>query len=262
MRVFRKANISTCKSPMEMFGAVLKEYYKEKDAEEEKSTISVAIMPCVAKKMEAVREEFKRDGIPDVDYVITTKELIRMIRESGIQFDEIDPEAPDMPFSISSGAGVIFGVTGGVTEAALRRLVQEKSTQALRDIKFSGIRGMEGVKEALLELNGRTLRIGVVSGLGNADDLIEKIKSGEEHFDFVEVMACPYGCIAGAGQPFCHKVDKKERIDGMYRSDKAAPIKRSEENPVIYTLYNNGGLLEGREHELLHVHYAGAHAHE
>ena len=107
-------------------------------------------------------------------------------------------------------------------------------------------------KEALLELNGRTLRIGVVSGLGNADDLIEKIKSGEEHFDFVEVMACPYGCIAGAGQPFCHKVDKKERIDGMYRSDKAAPIKRSEENPVIYTLYNNGGLLEGREHELLH----------
>ena len=254
--------ISTCKSPMEMFGAVLKEYYKEKDAEEEKSTISVAIMPCVAKKMEAVREEFKRDGIPDVDYVITTKELIRMIRESGIQFDEIDPEAPDMPFSISSGAGVIFGVTGGVTEAALRRLVQEKSTQALRDIKFSGIRGMEGVKEALLELNGRTLRIGVVSGLGNADDLIEKIKSGEEHFDFVEVMACPYGCIAGAGQPFCHKVDKKERIDGMYRSDKAAPIKRSEENPVIYTLYNNGGLLEGREHELLHVHYAGAHAHE
>ena len=254
--------ISTCKSPMEMFGAVLKEYYKEKDAEEEKSTISVAIMPCVAKKMEAVREEFKRDGIPDVDYVITTKELIRMIRESGIQFDEIDPEAPDMPFSISSGAGVIFGVTGGVTEAALRRLVQEKSTQALRDIKFSGIRGMEGVKEALLELNGRTPRIGVVSGLGNADDLIEKIKSGEEHFDFVEVMACPYGCIAGAGQPFCHKVDKKERIDGMYRSDKAAPIKRSEENPVIYTLYNNGGLLEGREHELLHVHYAGAHAHE
>ena len=102
----------------------------------------------------------------------------------------------------------------------------------------------------------------MVSGLGNADDLIEKIKSGEEHFDFVEVMACPYGCIAGAGQPFCHKVDKKERIDGMYRSDKAAPIKRSEENPVIYTLYNNGGLLEGREHELLHVHYAGAHAHD
>ena len=162
-----------------------------------------------------------------------------------------------MPFSISSGAGVIFGVTGGVTEAALRRLVKEKNTQTLRDIKFSGIRGMEGVKAAEMELDGRKVRIGVVSGLGNADTLIEKIKSGEEHFDFVEVMACPYGCIAGAGQPFCHKTDKKERLKGMYKSDNAAPIKRSEENPVVYNLYH-GGVLEGRAHELLHVHYKGA----
>ena len=204
--------ISTCKSPMEMFGAVLREHYKKADAKEDRQTISVAIMPCVAKKMEAGREEFIRDGVPDVDYVITTKELISMIRESGIQFDQIDPEAPDMPFSISSGAGVIFGVTGGVTEAALRRLVKEKSTQTLRDIKFSGIRGMDGIKAAEMELDGKVVRIAVVSGLGNADTLIEKLKSGEEHFDFVEVMACPYGCIAGAGQPFCHKVDKKERL--------------------------------------------------
>ena len=249
--------ISTCKSPMEMFGAVIKEYYKEQDEKEGRETVSVAVMPCVAKKMEAGREEFIRNGVPDVDYVITTKELIRMIRESGIRFDEIDPEAPDMPFSISSGAGVIFGVTGGVTEAALRRLVKEKNTQALRDIKFSGIRGMEGVKAAEMELDGRKVRIGVVSGLGNADNLIEKIKSGEEHFDFVEVMACPYGCISGAGQPFCHKVDKKERIKGMYRSDNAASIKRSEENPVVYNLYH-GGVLDGRAHELLHVHYKRA----
>ncbi len=249
--------ISTCKSPMEMFGAVIKEYYKEQDEKEGRETVSVAVMPCVAKKMEAGREEFIRSGVPDVDYVITTKELIRMIRESGIRFDEIDPEAPDMPFSISSGAGVIFGVTGGVTEAALRRLVKEKNTQALRDIKFSGIRGMEGVKAAEMELDGRKVRIGVVSGLGNADNLIEKIKSGEEHFDFVEVMACPYGCISGAGQPFCHKVDKKERIKGMYRSDNAASIKRSEENPVVYNLYH-GGVLDGRAHELLHVHYKRA----
>ena len=249
--------ISTCKSPMEMFGAVIKEYYKEQDEKEGRETISVAVMPCVAKKMEAGREEFIRNGVPDVDYVITTKELIRMIRESGIRFDEIDPEAPDMPFSISSGAGVIFGVTGGVTEAALRRLVKEKNTQTLRDIKFSGIRGMEGVKAAEMELDGRKVRIGVVSGLGNADNLIEKIKSGEEHFDFVEVMACPYGCISGAGQPFCHKVDKKERIKGMYRSDNAASIKRSEENPVVYNLYH-GGVLDGRAHELLHVHYKRA----
>ena len=252
--------ISTCKSPMEMFGAVIKEYYKKQDQEEDRQTVSVAVMPCVAKKMEAGREEFIRDGIPDVDYVITTKELIRMIRESGIAFDEIDPEAPDMPFSISSGAGVIFGVTGGVTEAALRRLVKEKNTQTLRDIKFSGIRGREGVKAAEMELDGRKVRIGVVSGLGNAHNLIEKIKSGEEHFDFVEVMACPYGCISGAGQPFCHKVDKKERLKGMYKSDNAAPIKRSEENPVVYNLYH-GGVLEGRAHELLHVHYKGAETH-
>ena len=252
--------ISTCKSPMEMFGAVIKEYYKKQDEEEGRETVSIAVMPCVAKKMEAGREEFIRNGVPDVDYVITTKELIRMIRESGIQFDEIDPEAPDMPFSISSGAGVIFGVTGGVTEAALRRLVKEKNTQTLRDIKFSGIRGMEGVKAAEMELDGRKVRIGVVSGLGNADNLIEKIKSGEEHFDFVEVMACPYGCIAGAGQPFCHKTDKKERMKGMYKSDNASSIKRSEENPVVYNLYH-GGVLEGREHELLHVHYKGAKTH-
>ena len=242
---------------MEMFGAVIKEYYKKQDEEEGRETVSIAVMPCVAKKMEAGREEFIRGGVPDVDYVITTKELIRMIRESGIQFDEIDPEAPDMPFSISSGAGVIFGVTGGVTEAALRRLVKEKNTQTLRDIKFSGIRGMEGVKAAEMELDGRKVRIGVVSGLGNADNLIEKIKSGEEHFDFVEVMACPYGCIAGAGQPFCHKTDKKERMKGMYKSDNASSIKRSEENPVVYNLYH-GGVLEGREHELLHVHYKRA----
>lgn len=247
-------NISTCKSPMEMFGAVLKEYYKDKDAEENKETISVAIMPCVAKKMEASREEFIRNGSPDVHYVLTTKELINMIKQCGIQFDEIDPEAPDMPFSISSGAGIIFGVTGGVTEAALRRLVKDKNTQTLRDIKFSGVRGMQGVKATEIDLDGRTVRVGIVSGLGNADELIHKIKSGEEHFDFVEVMACPYGCIAGAGQPFCHKVDKKERMDGVYRADKIAPIKRSEENPVIYNLYH-GGMLETRAHELLHVHY-------
>ena len=252
--------ISTCKSPMEMFGTVLREHYRKADEEEGRQTVSVAIMPCVAKKMEAGREEFIRDGMPDVDYVVTTKELIRMIRESGIQFDQIDPEAPDMPFSISSGAGMIFGVTGGVTEAALRRLVSEKSTQTLRDIKFSGIRGMEGIKAAEMELDGRTVRIGVVSGLGNADVLIEKLKNKEEHFDFVEVMACPYGCIAGAGQPFCHKVDKKERLMGMYKSDNSAPIRRSEENPVIQNLYH-GGLLDGRAHELLHVHYKGAEKH-
>lgn len=247
-------HVSTCKSPMEMFGAVLKEYYKGEDEKEGKETVSVAVMPCAAKKSEAAREEFIRDGNPDVDIVITTSELSQMIKECGIQFQEIEPEAPDMPFSIASGAGVIFGVTGGVTEAALRRVVEEKTSQTLKDIEFSGIRGMEGIKVSEIDLNGKLLRIAVVSGLGNAESLIEKIESGEEHFDFVEVMACPYGCIAGAGQPFSHKVEKKERITGVYKADKAAVLKRSEDNPIMTNLYH-GGVLENRSHELLHVKY-------
>lgn len=246
--------VSTCKSPMEMFGAVLKEHYKAEDPEGEKETVSVAIMPCAAKKFEATREEFKRNGIPDVDYVLTTSELAKMMKESGIQFNEIEPEAPDMPFSISSGAGVVFGVTGGVTEAALRKVVADKTSQTLKDIEFSGIRGMDGIKAAEIMLGERMVRIGVVSGLGNAETLIDKIESGEEHFDFVEVMACPYGCIAGAGQPFSHKAEKRERIAGMYKADKSSLVKRSEENPVVHNLYH-GGILEERAHELLHVHY-------
>lgn len=245
--------ISTCKSPMEMFGAVIKEYYKPADKESGLETVSVAVMPCVAKKYEAARDEFKRDGIPDVDYVITTKELIHMIREVGIQFNEIEPGAPDMPFSISSGAGVIFGVTGGVTEAALRR-VAEKNDFAMKEIEYSGIRGLDGIKTADVTLGDTTLKIAVVSGLGNADKLIEAIEKGEMQFDFVEVMACPYGCIAGAGQPFSHKADKAKRATGMYKADKSALIKRSEENPVVTDLYEHG-LLKDRAHELLHVHY-------
>lgn len=245
--------VSTCKSPMEMFGAVIKEYYKPADEESGLETVSVAIMPCTAKKYEAAREEFKRDGIPDVDYVITTKELILMIQEMGIQFNEIEPSSPDMPFTISSGAGVIFGVTGGVTEAALRR-VAEKTDVAMKDIEYSGIRGMDGIKVAQVTLGEKTLRIAVVSGLGHAEILLEKMKSQEEHFDFVEVMACPYGCIAGAGQPFSHKAEKAKRASGMYKADKTALIKRSDENPVVRELYEYG-MLKERAHELLHVHY-------
>ncbi len=246
-------HVSTSKSPMQMFGAVLKEYYKPADIETGVETISVAIMPCTAKKYEASREEFIRDGKKDVDYVITTKEVALMIKELGIQFNEIEPSAPDMPFSIASGAGAIFGVTGGVTEAALRKVVQKKTNAVLKEIEYSGIRGMEGIKAAEITLGDRTVRIGVVSGLGNAEKLIQKIESREEHFDFVEVMACPYGCIAGAGQPFSHKADKAKRAKGMYNVDKEASIKRCEENPVIENLYS--GLLKGRNHELLHVHY-------
>ncbi len=245
--------VSTCKSPMEMFGAVLKEYYKPADKEAGMETISVAVMPCVAKKYEAARDEFCRDGVPDVDYVITTKELILMIKELGVQFQEIEPSAPDMPFSINSGAGVIFGVTGGVMEAALRH-VAAKNNETLREIEYSGVRGLEGTKIAEITLGDKTLRVGVVNGLGNADTLIRKLQRGEEKLDFVEVMACPYGCIGGAGQPFGYRSVKEDRAQGMYKADKSAIVKRSCDNPTLINLYENG-MLKERSHELLHVHY-------
>ena len=245
--------VSTCKSPMEMFGAVLKEYYKPADKEAGMETISVAVMPCVAKKYEAARDEFCRDRVPDVDYVITTKELILMIKELGVQFQEIEPSAPDMPFSINSGAGVIFGVTGGVMEAALRH-VAAKNNETLREIEYSGVRGLEGTKIAEVSLGDKTLRVGVVNGLGNADTLIRKLQRGEEKLDFVEVMACPYGCIGGAGQPFGYRSVKEDRAQGMYKADKSAIVKRSCDNPTLINLYENG-LLKERSHELLHVHY-------
>ena len=245
--------VSTCKSPMEMFGAVLKEYYRPADKEAGMETISVAVMPCVAKKYEAARDEFCRDRVPDVDYVITTKELILMIKELGVQFQEIEPSAPDMPFSINSGAGVIFGVTGGVMEAALRH-VAAKNNETLREIEYSGVRGLEGTKIAEVSLGDKTLRVGVVNGLGNADTLIRKLQRGEEKLDFVEVMACPYGCIGGAGQPFGYRSVKEDRAQGMYKADKSAIVKRSCDNPTLINLYENG-MLKERSHELLHVHY-------
>ena len=244
-------HVSTCKSPMQMFAAVIRENSRNSS----RKSVHVAVMPCTAKKFEAVRDEFKVDGKQDVDYVLTTQELVRMIKESGIMFRDIDPEAVDMPFGTMTGAGVIFGVTGGVTEAVLRRLASDKSNTALMSIAYTGVRGMEGVKEARVMVGEKEVRIGVVSGLKNASDLIERIKAGE-HFDFVEVMACPGGCISGGGQPFASSAEKEKRGAGLYSADKLCNIKRSEENPLMMTLYN--GILKGRVHELLHVHYHGA----
>ncbi len=247
--------VSTSKSPMEMFGAVLKEYYKPSDEECGLTTYNVAIMPCTAKKAEAAREEFIRNGVRDIDAVITTKELASMIRELGIQFPELEPSAPDMPFSIRSGGGIIFGASGGVTEAALRR-VAERSNAVLQEIEYSGVRGISGTKKISIDIGGKTLRAAIVSGLGNAEALIERIESGEEHFDFVEVMACPGGCIGGAGQPEGFWEDKKRRSAGLYTADKGALVKRSDENPVVLRLYEDGVLKDKeRVHELLHVHY-------
>ncbi len=242
--------VSSCKSPMGMFGAVLKEHYKQKDEEEGMRTVSVAIMPCAAKKFEITREELSRNGIRDVDIVITTSELARMIKEIGIQFNEIDPQGPDMPFSISSGAGTIFGATGGVTEAALRRVAGAKTNEDLKAIEYLGVRGLEGVKTAKVPYGDKELDIAIVSGLGNAEKLIKAIESGELHFDFVEVMACPLGCVAGAGQPFVYREGKEKRAAGLYKADRSSVIKCSQDSPVIEDLY--AGVLNGRVHELLH----------
>lgn len=242
-------NISTCRSPMEMFGSVLKEENKHS----RRKTVVVAIMPCTAKKFEAARDEFKEDGVPYVDYVITTQELIQMIKESGIYFSELESEAIDMPFSGKSGAGVIFGVTGGVTEAVIRRLTEDKSNAELRSIAFNGVRGMQGVKETTVPCGERELKIAIVSGLKNAEDLIQRVKSGEAQYDFVEVMACPGGCVCGAGQPITDAEGRKKRGAGLYAADKMCSIKRSEENPVVMSLYSD--LLKGKVHKLLHVDY-------
>ena len=241
-------NISTCKSPMQMFSSVIKAEY----ANSSRRVVCVAIMPCTAKKFECAREEFMHDGVPETDYVITTQELMQMIHKAGIVFDELEPEAVDPEFSTSTGAGVIFGVTGGVTEAVLRRLSTDKSKKALLSIAFNDVRGMKGVKETTIPYGDKEVRIAIVSGLKNAESVIQALKNGE-HFDFIEVMACPGGCVAGGGQPFGTNATKEVRGKALYSADKMLSIKRSEENPLMLSLYD--GVLKGRVHELLHVHY-------
>jgi NADH-quinone oxidoreductase subunit G len=242
--------LSTCRSPMQMFASVINE---ESSRLSSRPHVHVAVMPCTAKKFEAARDEFKVNGKPAVDYVITTQELVRMIKESGILFPDLAPEAVDMPFGAITGAGVIFGVSGGVTEAVLRRISTDKSAAGLLAITWQGVRGMEGIKKTSVTVGGREVKIAVVSGLKNASDLIRKIEQGEESFDFVEVMACPGGCVSGAGQPPAAAAEKEERGRGLYSADRLCGIKRSEENPLMMNLY--GGLLKGRLHELLHVRY-------
>lgn len=242
------SHVSTCRSPMQMFASIIKQQY----ATSSKRVVHVAVMPCTAKKFEAARPEFEMDGVPQVDYVLTTQELIRMIKEAGLVFSELEPEAVDMPFGAVTGAGVIFGVTGGVTEAVMRYVSSDKSAGALRAMAFNGVRGMEGVKEATVKYGDRELKVAVVSGLKNADELIKTIKAGA-HYDLVEVMACPGGCVNGAGQPSGTREDAAVRGKALYRADRMSNIKRSEENPLMLSLYS--GLLKGRVHELLHVHY-------
>lgn len=246
---FRK-NISTCRSPQQMFGAVLKEEARIKP-EDDRETIVVSIMPCTAKKDEILRPEHFTDGVQNVDYVLTTAEVTRMIQEAGIDLAQMPSEALDMPFGLASGGAAIFGVTGGVTEAVLRRLTDSSKNEELEGISFSGIRGIEGMREATVPFNGRDVKIAVVNGLRTAGELMDKIDSGEVYYDFVEVMACKRGCIAGGGQPTPIGVrTKRARYEGLYNIDKDSQIKRSNENPIILSLYD--GILKGSEHRLLH----------
>lgn len=252
-----RGHISSCKSPQEMFGALIKEEARmnEKKAAEEgkgvRKTMVVSIMPCTAKKAEIKRPEHFTEGEQDVDFVLTTTEITRMIQAAGIDLAQLQPEALDMPFGLSSGAGAIFGVTGGVTEAVLRRLVNSSRTEDLEEISFTGIRGVDGIKEAKVNLNGREVKIAVVNGLHSAEELLDKMKAGEAHYDFVEVMACKRGCIAGGGQPVpIGPRTKKARLEGIYKIDRMAQIKLSNENPIITEVYE--GILKGKEHKLLH----------
>lgn len=244
-------NISTCRSPQGMFSAVIKDYFKKKDEEEGKKTFVVSVMPCTAKKGEILRPDNMTDGRQDTDCVITSVELIRMIRQAGIKFDEIESEALDMPFGMASGAAAIFGITGGVTEAVLRHLSADKGYKTLSQLEFSGVRGNDDIKETSVLLGDREVKIAVVHGLANAGILLDRIKSGEANYDFVEVMACKRGCIVGGGQPLpVGPRTKKARAKGIYGVDRESQIRFTSDNPVIGQIYEE--VIHGKEHKLLH----------
>ena len=248
-----KENVSTCRSPQGMFSAVIKEYYRDPAHSEGKKTFVVSIMPCTAKKMEAVRPNSFTHGEQDTDIVLTTTELTRMIKNFGIAFDKIEPEACDMPFGLSSGGGVIFGVTGGVTEAVLRRLATDHNPATLNAIAACGIRGEEGIKEATIPYNGMDVNVCVVSGLANARKVMEQVRSGEKQYHLIEVMACRRGCIMGGGQPIpAGPRHKAARAQGLYKADKDRILRKSDENPLMDVFYN--GYFKGKAHELLHNH--------
>jgi NADP-reducing hydrogenase subunit HndD len=255
-------NLSSCKSPHEMFGAVLKSYYAEKMGIDPAKIFVVSIMPCTAKKFEAKRPELSATGHPDVDVVLTTRELARMIREAGIDFTELPERHFDDPMGEATGAAVIFGATGGVMEAALRYLVELLEGKTLENIEFKAVRGIEGVKEATLEVAGMTVKAAVAHGTGNARKLLEKMRNGEQ-YHFVEVMACPGGCVNGGGQPIQPSqvrswIDlRSERAKAIYEEDESLTLRKSQDNPNVQKLYAEYFEHPGshKAHELLHTHY-------
>jgi len=252
-------HISSCKSPQQMFGALAKSYYAEAQNIDPKHVFVVSVMPCTAKKYEAKRPEMKLDGEhPDVDVVLTTRELGKMIKQMGIDFAAL-PETPfDAPFGITTGAAAIFGATGGVLEAALRTVYEKVNNKPLEHLDFVSVRGLEGIKEATVTVGGATIKVAAVHTLANAKIVAEQVKNGTSPYTFIEVMCCPGGCIGGGGQPYgTTNKTRQERIDSTYRVDATMKIRKSHENPTIIALYENylGKPLGHKPHHLLHTHY-------
>ncbi len=251
-------NLSTCKSPQQMFGAIAKTYYAEKMGIPKEKMFVVSIMPCVAKKYECARPEMNDSGAQDVDVVLTTRELAKMIRTRGLDLAMLPEEEFDNPLGLASGAGAIFGTSGGVMEAALRSVYEMVTGKQAGDLDFVGVRGHEAIKEASLDLNGTTVKVAVTSGLKNAKVLLDKIRAGECDYQFIEVMCCPGGCVGGGGQPFrTTAAIKAQRMDGLYKIDKKSTYRQSHKNPEIKKLYEDflGEPNGHKSHELLHTHY-------
>ena len=250
---------STARSPQQMFGSIAKSYWAEKMGIPREKLVVVSIMPCLAKKYECDREEFKVDGNPDVDYSISTRELATLIKRANIDFEGLPDSEFDMPLGASTGAGVIFGASGGVMEAALRSVYEIYTGKTLEKVDFETVRGMDGFRKATVDLNGFELKVGIAHGLGNARKLLEEIRRHECEYHVIEIMACPGGCIGGGGQPLHHGRAEvlKARAEAIYREDEGKPIRKSHENPYIQQLYEEclGKPLSERAHHLLHTHY-------
>ena len=256
-------NLSSCKSPHQMFGAVAQSYYAEKMGIDPKDMVVVSVMPCTAKKFEIGRDDQAANGVPDVDIALTTRELGRMIQRAGINFQALPDEEFDMPLGLSTGAGVIFGATGGVMEAALRTVVEVLEKKELPSLDFQEVRGMEGIKEATYNVAGTDVKLAVASGLANARMLLDKVNSGEADYHFIEIMGCPGGCINGGGQPHVSPAERNfgdyraKRASVLYNNDAAKAVRKSHENAGVKELYDTYLEKPGshKAHQLLHTTY-------
>ena len=250
---------STARSPQQMFGSIAKSYWAEKMGIPREKLVVVSIMPCLAKKYECDREEFKQNGNPDVDYSLSTRELAALIKEANIDFTALEDSDFDAPLGESTGASVIFGATGGVMEAALRTAYELQTGKTLAKVDFEQVRGLEGIRQATVDIDGFELKVGIAHGLGNARRLLEDIRSGKSEFHAIEIMACPGGCIGGGGQPLHHGDIEivRARQHALYEEDKNKPLRKSHENPYIKSLYEEylGKPLSEKSHKLLHTHY-------